>query len=115
MQWGREWRRTKDRSEEAERNRKHESEIAKIYTIAFVSIHQTGNHNQLLPFHAPQGTATPVPSPTELSSPGLTPPYSLTSQSDPHQGFLNELNNDNHPNMALLKAWQAKKQKNCIY
>ena len=115
MQWGREWRRRKDRSEEAERNRKHESENAKIYTIAFVSIHQTANHNQLLPFHAPQGTVIPMRSPTELSSPGLTPPYSLTSQSDPHYSFLIELNDDSHLNMALFKAWQAKKQKNCIY
>ena len=56
----REERRRKDRLEEAERNRKHELEIANIYATAFASIHQTTNRNQLLPLHAPQGTMIPM-------------------------------------------------------
>ena len=101
----REERRRKDRLEKAKRNRKHELEI---YATVFASIHQTANHNQLLPFHAPQGTMIPMRSPTELNSPGLTPPHSSTLQSNPHYGFVNELNDESHP--FLFKAWQGKKK-----
>ena len=86
-------KRGKDRLEEAKRNiGKHELEIAKLYAKALASIHQTANHNQLSLFHAPQGTMIPMQSPTELNSPGLTPPHSSTPQSNPRNGFVNELN-----------------------
>ena len=52
----------------------------------------------------------PMRIPTELNSPGLTSPYSSTPQSNPRYGFVNELNDESHPNMVLFKAWQAKKQ-----
>ena len=97
-------RRRKDRLVETERNRKHEFEIAKIYSAAFASIHQTASHNKLLPFHAPQGTMIPMESPTELYSLGLTPPYSSTPQSNSHYDIVNELNDESHPNMVLIKA-----------
>ena len=82
-------RRRKDWLEQAERTRKHELEIAKFYITAFASIHQTANLNQLLPIHAPQGTMIKMQGPTELNSPGLTPPYLTTPQSNPRNGFVN--------------------------
>ena len=106
----REERRRKYQLQEAERNRNHELNITKIYATAFVSIQQTANHYQLLPFHASQKTVIQMRSPTELNSPGLTPPYSLTPQSNHCYGFVNKLNDESHPNMALFKARQAKKQ-----
>ena len=104
----REERRRKDRLEEAGRKRKHELEIAKMYATALPSIHQTNNRNQLLPFHAPQEKM--VQSPTKLNSPGLTLPHSSTLQCNFRYGFVNELNDESHPNMTLINAWQAKKQ-----
>ena len=106
----REERRKKDRLEEAGRNREHELEVAKTYATAFASIHETANRNQLFLFHAPHGTMIPMRSATELNSLGITPRYSSTPQSNPRYRFLNELNDESHPNMALFKAWQAKKQ-----
>ena len=85
----REKRRRKDWLEQAERTRKHELEIAKFYITAFASIHQTANLNQLLPIHAPQETMIKMQGPTELNSPGLTPPYLTTPQSNPRNGFVN--------------------------
>ena len=82
-------RRRKDWLEQAERTRKHELEIAKFYITAFASIHQTANLNQLLPIHAPQETMIKMHGPTELNSPGLTPPYLTTPQSNPRNGFVN--------------------------
>ena len=84
-----------------------ELEIAKTYVTAFASIHQTANHSQLLLFHAPQRTMIPMRSATELNSPEITPPYSSIVQSNPCYGFLNELNDERHPNMILFKAWQT--------
>ena len=56
----------------------------------------------MLPFHAPQGTMIPMRGPAELNTPGLTPPYSSTPESNSRYGFVNELNDDSHPNMALF-------------
>lgn len=105
----REERRRQERMEEAEKNRKHEIEIAKIYAAAFASSNQ-----QKCTHSTPSYFPSASPSPHPLSSPQnygsqdhrqvATSPFSSPSPTE-RSSFLSEFND---PHVSYFKQWQRK-------